>query len=131
MFMWLCLLRKNNMLFKKTGFQSIYRIFKTMTKVSSGSAFPQAGHGVSTLKYVGTEQVHLPRRGGDMDNLLLKTEAFWIHTLGTLNPKRSLPRVQFKTVFVIIFIVCFIQCRRHNSSAVLSVPKSVVFLQIK
>lgn len=49
--------------------------------------FSQAQHNVSTLKYIGIEQVHLPKRGGNIDNILLKREAFWIYTLDTLSPR--------------------------------------------
>lgn len=40
----------------------------------------------SALRYVSMEKVTLPRRGGDFDSLLLRTEAFWIHHLNTLAP---------------------------------------------
>lgn len=49
--------------------------------------FSQSQHNVSTLKYIGIEQIQLPRRGGDIDTLLLRREAYWIYTLDTLNPK--------------------------------------------
>ena len=47
--------------------------------------FHQAQHCISSLKYIGIERVTLPPRGGDIDNLLLKREAFWISTLDTVN----------------------------------------------
>ena len=49
--------------------------------------FNKAGHNVSTLRYTGIELVQSPRRGGDVNNMLLKRELFWIHTLQTLAPK--------------------------------------------
>lgn len=48
--------------------------------------FHQAHHNVSALRYTGIEQVQLPRRGGDIDNILLRREAFWIYSLDTLSP---------------------------------------------
>ena len=44
-------------------------------------------HSVSTLSYVGIEHVQLPRRGGDINTLLLKRELHWIYSLNTLSPK--------------------------------------------
>lgn len=49
--------------------------------------FTQAQHNVSALRYLGIEQVKLTSRGGDINSLLLKREAYWIYTLETLNPK--------------------------------------------
>lgn len=49
--------------------------------------FAHAKHSVSSLKYTGIEKVNSPRRGGDMDTILLQREAFWIYTLDTLNPR--------------------------------------------
>ncbi len=43
-------------------------------------------HSISTLQYIGIEAVKLPRRGGDINNLLLKREAYWIYTFNTLSP---------------------------------------------
>ena len=48
--------------------------------------FLEADHPVSALRYIGIEKVPVPRRGGDLDNTLLKREAFWIHFLNTLTP---------------------------------------------
>uniref|UniRef100_A0A674E9P8 Reverse transcriptase domain-containing protein n=1 Tax=Salmo trutta TaxID=8032 RepID=A0A674E9P8_SALTR len=48
--------------------------------------FLEAGHSISSLRYIGIEHVTLPRRGGDLDNLLLKREAAWIFNLKTLAP---------------------------------------------
>ena len=48
--------------------------------------FKQAHHNVSSLRYLGIEKVHLPRRGGDIDNLLLRREVWWIHYLKTMAP---------------------------------------------
>ncbi len=48
--------------------------------------FSKFKHSVSTLQYIGIEAVKLPRRGGDINNLLLKREAYWIYTLNTLSP---------------------------------------------
>lgn len=49
--------------------------------------FSQAHHNVSTLRYLGIEQVKISNRGGDLNALLLKREAFWIYTLNTISPK--------------------------------------------
>lgn len=57
------------------------------TKSPVAVHFTMKKHNVSSLKYVGIEQVKLPPRGGDINSLLLKREAFWIYTLGTLAPK--------------------------------------------
>lgn len=48
--------------------------------------FKQAKHNVSSLRYLGIEKVHYPRRGGDIDNLLLKREVWWIDYLKTMAP---------------------------------------------
>ena len=48
--------------------------------------FLEAGHSISSLRYIGIEIVTLPRRGGDLDNLLLKRDAAWIFNLKTLAP---------------------------------------------
>ena len=47
--------------------------------------FAEAKHCISSLKYIGIEQVKLPPRGGDINTLLLRREAFWISTLDTVN----------------------------------------------
>ena len=47
--------------------------------------FAEAKHCISSLKYIGIEQVKLPPRGGDINKLLLMREAFWISTLDTVN----------------------------------------------
>lgn len=49
--------------------------------------FMNAKHNISSLKYVGIENIKCPRRGGNVDNLLLKRELFWIYTLNTLAPR--------------------------------------------
>lgn len=49
--------------------------------------FSLAHHNVSTLRYVGIEQIQLSNRGGDVNNKLLQREAFWIFTLDTMSPK--------------------------------------------
>lgn len=49
--------------------------------------FSHAQHPVSSLRYTGIEKVNLPRRGGDIDTILLQREAFWMFTLDTLSPK--------------------------------------------
>ena len=46
----------------------------------------EANHSISSLHYIGIEHVTLPRRGVDLDNLLLKREAAWIFNLRTLAP---------------------------------------------
>ena len=40
--------------------------------------FAEANHPVSSLRYIGIEKVNVPRRGGDIEKLLLKREASWI-----------------------------------------------------
>ncbi len=49
--------------------------------------FANSRHSVSTLQYIGIEAVKCPRRGDDMNKLLLQREAFWIFTLDTLSPR--------------------------------------------
>ncbi len=49
--------------------------------------FANSRHSVSTLQYIGIEVVKCPRRGGDINKLLLQREAFWIFTLDTLSPR--------------------------------------------
>ena len=49
--------------------------------------FTTFSHSVSTLSYCGIELVKQPSRGGDLNALLLKREAFWIYTLDTLSPR--------------------------------------------
>ena len=40
---------------------------------------------ISSLHYIGIEHVTLPKRGGDLDHLLLNREAAWIFNLKTLD----------------------------------------------
>ena len=49
--------------------------------------FKLAQHPVSSLRYIGIEHVTLPRRGGDIDNLLLRRELWWIEFLGSMAPR--------------------------------------------
>ena len=49
--------------------------------------FNDCKHDISTFRFIGIEQVPLPRRGGDHDHLLKQREAYWIFTLQTLHPK--------------------------------------------
>ena len=49
--------------------------------------FMSAKHNVASLKYQGIEHVKCPRRGGDVNRLLLQRESFWIYTLNTMSPK--------------------------------------------
>lgn len=46
-------------------------------------------HNPSTLRYIGMEAVKTPRRGGDINNIFLKREAFYIFNLNTPSSKRS------------------------------------------
>ncbi|XP_075444772.1 uncharacterized protein LOC142488284 [Ascaphus truei] len=48
--------------------------------------FLQTGHNVSKLRFQIIEVVLKPRKGGNMVQLLRKSEAFWIRELGTLHP---------------------------------------------
>ncbi|XP_063044279.1 uncharacterized protein LOC134438605 [Engraulis encrasicolus] len=56
-------------------------------KSSVAVHFKEARHNVSALKYMGIELVKMPRRGGNIDNLLLKRELYWIYTLDTMAPR--------------------------------------------
>ena len=54
--------------------------------------FLEENHSISSLRYIGIEHVTLPRRGGDLDNLLLKREVAWVFNLKSLYPDEdSLP----------------------------------------
>ena len=49
--------------------------------------YKQANHGSpASLRFWGIEKITPPPRGGDIINKLLCREAFWIHTLGSLEP---------------------------------------------
>ena len=48
--------------------------------------FSEANHPVSSLRYIGIEKVIVPRRGGNIETLLLKREASWIYALKTFHP---------------------------------------------
>ena len=48
--------------------------------------FKKAHHNVSALRYLGIEKIQFPRRGGDIENLLLKRELWWINYLKTMAP---------------------------------------------
>lgn len=48
--------------------------------------FVEANHPIASLKYIGIEKVSLPRRGGNLENLLSRREYFYIHYLNTLAP---------------------------------------------
>ncbi len=54
-------------------------------EVQKHNFFFKFKHSISTLQYIGIEAVKLPRRGGDINNLLLKREAYWIYTMNTLS----------------------------------------------
>ena len=49
--------------------------------------FKQAGHNISTLRYVGIEKVEKPPRGGNVERRLLQREMFYIHFLNTMAPQ--------------------------------------------
>ena len=49
--------------------------------------FAEAQHSVSSLRYIGIEHVKTPRRGGNIDNLLLRRESYYIHMLQTMTPR--------------------------------------------
>lgn len=49
--------------------------------------FNSMKHNLSSLRYFGIEHVKAPRRGGDINNILLRREAFYIFHLNTLSPK--------------------------------------------
>lgn len=57
------------------------------TKSPVAIHFTEARHNVSTLRYLGIEHIQLTNRGGDINSVLFKREAFWIYTLDTLSPK--------------------------------------------
>lgn len=47
----------------------------------------QANHGsCASLKFWGIDKITPPPRGGDLVKILLKREAYWIHTLNTVEP---------------------------------------------
>ena len=48
--------------------------------------FVEANHPIFSLKYTGIEHVALPRRGGNIEILLLQRDAYWISYLKTLTP---------------------------------------------
>lgn len=49
--------------------------------------FMEMEHTVASLRYIGIEKVETPRRGGDLDRILLQREAEWIHRLDSLAPR--------------------------------------------
>lgn len=49
--------------------------------------FMEKNHTVQELKCIGIEQVHTPRRGGNLDKMLLQREAFWMYHLQSMSPK--------------------------------------------
>jgi hypothetical protein len=62
------------------------KTFKTMHSCNNtdylvAAHFVEANHPISSLKYTGIEHVALPRRGDNMEILLLQREAFWISYL--------------------------------------------------
>lgn len=57
------------------------------TKSPVAVHFAQFHHSVSSLRYLGIELVKLPSRGGNINSLLLKREAYWIYKLDTLSPR--------------------------------------------
>ena len=48
--------------------------------------FVEANHPIFSLKYTGIEHVALPRRGRNIEILLLQREGYWISYLKTLTP---------------------------------------------
>jgi len=48
--------------------------------------FAEFIHPVTSLHYIETKRKLSPKRGGDLDQILLKWKAFWIHKLKTLVP---------------------------------------------
>jgi len=48
--------------------------------------FTDFNHPITSLRYIGIEKISSLRRGGDLDQILLKRESFWIHKLKTLTP---------------------------------------------
>jgi glutathionylspermidine synthase len=62
------------------------QIIKTMyscnnTEYLVAAHFVEATHPISSLKYTGIEHVALPRRGGNMEIILLQREVYWISYL--------------------------------------------------
>ena len=55
-------------------------------------------HDISTFRFIGIEQVKLPRRGGNHDVLLKQREAYWIYTLQTLHPKGLNDEIQLNVM---------------------------------
>ncbi len=62
--------------------------------------FANSRHSASTLQYIWIEVVKSPRRGGDINILLLQREAFWILTLDTLSLNEDL--------YILIYIYIYI-----------------------
>ncbi len=56
-------------------------------------------HNLSTLRYIGVKHVKVPRRGGDVNKILLKREAYYIYTLNTLSPKGLNLELDFNSCF--------------------------------
>lgn len=48
--------------------------------------FKQAGHSISSLRYIGIEKVNRPPRGGDHERVLLQRETYYIYMLNTMSP---------------------------------------------
>ncbi|CAJ0928883.1 unnamed protein product [Ranitomeya imitator] len=51
--------------------------------------FNSSGHTVAQLRFLVLEQVNLNRRGGGLIKKLLEREAFWIHSLQSMEPRAS------------------------------------------
>ena len=49
--------------------------------------FNDAKHNISSFRFQGIEQIQMPPRGGDIDLLIKRREAYYIFTLQTLAPK--------------------------------------------
>ncbi|CAB1328136.1 unnamed protein product, partial [Coregonus sp. 'balchen'] len=48
--------------------------------------FVQAGHPITSVRYIGMEMVKMSSRGGDIERKCLERGSFWIHRLNTLSP---------------------------------------------
>ena len=78
--------------------------------------FNDLKHDISSFRFIGIEQVSLPKRGGNLDILLKQREAFWIHTLQTLMPKGLNDELLLNVMLLIakcILIVVFLSLLRH------------------
>lgn len=84
----------------KTGIAEHLSCIRTNNLKNPGAVhFNSKRHNLSTLRYIGIEHVKVPGRGGDVNNILLKREAYYIYTLNTLSPKGLNLELDFNSCF--------------------------------